>query len=310
MEGDFSVTLQLKEMRKKGITLIKKKEIEMKHLFVTDMDGTLLGRDSLVSARSAEIISKLSRAGVAVTVATARTPATVEVLLENTYINIPAIVMTGAAMWDRECQRYTDVMYPEAAAAARVLECCRENGVNPFVYVLRDDSMLEVYHNGRMNSREWKFYEERCGLTRKRFIFDDPRAYEEPMDGTVLIFAVGEGRAIEAVAGMLGCDSRLSVSCYRDIFNQEVAYLEVFAGGVSKAAAIGRLARRIGADRVTVYGDNLNDLPMFAVADDSVAVANAMPGVGEKADRRIGANYDDAVALDMAMCAQADGLRV
>ena len=85
--------------------------------------------------------------------------------------------------------------------------------------------------------------------------------------------------------------------------------MEVFAVGVSKAAAIRRLAGRIGADRVTVYGDNLNDLPMFAVADEAVAVANAMPGVGEKADRRIGANYEDAVALDIAMCARADGFR-
>lgn len=281
----------------------------MRHLFVTDMDGTLLGRDSLVSARSAEIVTRLSREGVPVTVATARTPATVEVLLENTYINIPAIVMTGAALWDRAEQRYTDVMYPRAEAVARVMECCRKGGVNPFVYVLRDDAMLEVYHNGRMNSREWKFYEERCGLTRKRFVFDDPHASDGPMEGTVLIFAVGEGRGIEAVAAELRGDERLSVSCYRDIFNQEVAYMEVFAGGVSKAAAIRRLAGRIGADRVTVYGDNLNDLPMFAVADEAVAVANAMPGVGEKADRRIGANYEDAVALDIAMCARADGFR-
>ncbi|MFA4053542.1 HAD hydrolase family protein [Duncaniella muris] len=282
----------------------------MKHLFVTDMDGTLLGRDSRVSSRSAEIISRLSKSGVPVTVATARTPATVEMLLEDTYINIPAIVMTGAAMWDRVSQRYMDVMYPEADAAWRVMCCCREHGVNPFVYVLRDDTMLEVYHNGRMNSREWKFYEERCGLTRKRFIFDDPHAYEEPLAGTVLIFAVGEGRAIESVAAELMADGRLSVSSYRDIFNPDVAYLEVFAAGVSKAAAIGKLARQIGADTVTVYGDNLNDLSMFAVADDAVAVDNAMPGVMEKADRRIGANYEDAVALDMAMCARAEGFRV
>ncbi len=102
----------------------------MKHLYVTDMDGTLLGRDSRVSSRSAEIISRLSKSGVPVTVATARTPATVEMLLEDTYINIPAIVMTGAAMWDRVSQRYMDVMYPEADAAWRVMCCCREHGVN------------------------------------------------------------------------------------------------------------------------------------------------------------------------------------
>ena len=62
------------------------------------MDGTLLARDGKVNARSAEIISRLSRRGALVTVATARTPATVEELLADTYTDIPAIVMTGAAV--------------------------------------------------------------------------------------------------------------------------------------------------------------------------------------------------------------------
>ena len=72
----------------------------MKHLFVSDMDGTLLGSDSRVSPVSADIISRLSRSGVPITVATARTPASVEVLLADTLISVPAIVMTGAALWD------------------------------------------------------------------------------------------------------------------------------------------------------------------------------------------------------------------
>lgn len=278
----------------------------MKHLFVTDMDGTLLGRDSLVSPRSADIISSLSKRGVPVTVATARTPATVEELLADTYINIPAIVMTGAALWDRATQRYTDVRYLDATAATSVMEACHRHGVNPFVYVLRDESMLEVYHNGRMNPREWKFYEERCALSRKRFVFDDPRAYSEPLPGTVLIFAVGDAESVESVASELRRDAGLAVSSYRDIFNYDVAYMEVFAGGVSKAAAISLLARRLGAERVTVYGDNLNDLPMFSVADEAVAVANAMPGVADHADRTIGPNTDDSVALDMLRCVDGD----
>ena len=67
----------------------------MKTLYVSDMDGTLLGTDSRVSCETAEIVSGLSRCGTAITVATARTPATVDVLLEDTYTSIPAIVMTG-----------------------------------------------------------------------------------------------------------------------------------------------------------------------------------------------------------------------
>ena len=74
----------------------------MKTLYVSDMDGTLLDNDSLVSPKSAAIISELSRQGTLITVATARTPATVDPLLASTYTCCPAIVMTGAAFWNRE----------------------------------------------------------------------------------------------------------------------------------------------------------------------------------------------------------------
>jgi len=66
--------------------------------------------------------------------------------------------------------------------------------------------------------------------------------------------------------------------------------------GVSKAAAIREVARRHGARRIVVFGDNLNDLSMFAVADTAVAVGNALPQVKAAADITIGSNDADAVA--------------
>ena len=66
------------------------------------MDGTLLGADSRLSNTSARIISDLTRRGANITVATARTPATVEMILADAEPSLPAIVMTGAAMWCRD----------------------------------------------------------------------------------------------------------------------------------------------------------------------------------------------------------------
>ena len=67
-------------------------------LFVSDMDGTLLNAEAKLSARSRELISELTDEGAYITVATARTPATVQGLLEGTRMRLPAIVMTGAAL--------------------------------------------------------------------------------------------------------------------------------------------------------------------------------------------------------------------
>ena len=69
---------------------------------------------------------------------------------------------------------------------------------------------------------------------------------------------------------------------------------------MSKAAAILRMKEHIGADRVIVYGDNLNDISMFEIADTAIAVDNALPAAKEAADAVIGLNTTDAVARSMA----------
>lgn len=270
-----------------------------RHLFVSDMDGTLLNEDSLISHRTAEIISRLSHEGALITVATARTPATVEELMKDTYIDIPAIVLTGAAMWDREQKRYVNPVLHDPEALPALMKTFHTHNVNPFIYVLGDDETLKVFHNGEMNRHERKFYEERRYLGLKRFILDSPEGEQPYIPGTILVFAVGKYDDIEKVANTLKEDSRLAVSFYRDIFNHDIAYLEVFRAGVSKSAAIKRLAEIVGATSITVYGDNLNDLSMMEIADDSAAVANAVEEVRQRASRQIGSNREDSVALDM-----------
>ena len=72
--------------------------------------------------------------------------------------------------------------------------------------------------------------------------------------------------------------------------------IEAFPPGATKALAIRRLARTLGAERIVVFGDNRNDLPMFEIADLAVAVSNAIPEVLERADIIIGDHNSSAVA--------------
>ena len=272
----------------------------MRHLFVTDLDGTLLGNDSRVSPRSASIITDLSRQGALISVATARTPATVEPLLSYTHTTIPAIVMTGAAMWDRFDRRYLHAKLFSQMDVPEVVGEFLRMGVNPFVYTLGSDGQMKVFHNGKMNKHEEYFYHDRRKLKLKRFILDLPEGYDYPFPPTLLILGIGATPHIEAIAAELRKRPELSVSAYPDIFNPEFSFIEVFDAGVSKAGALLTLKKMVKADRVTVYGDNLNDLPMFAVADEAVAVENACPQVKEAASRVIGPNIADSVALDIA----------
>lgn len=269
----------------------------MKHLFVTDMDGTLLNEHSKVSPTSAKIISDLSRQGALITVATARTPATVEPLLEDTYTSLPAIVMTGAAMWDRNNRSYVNTHPFDDDADHQLLAVMRSEGIEPFVYTFFDgDPLLHVFRNSPLSDNDIRFMDERRVSGLKEFHIDQPM----PEGGhTMLFFAMGPRERIFAAADKIRALRICSVSAFTDIFGEDTGILELFAPGVSKASAVQALKSQTGADRLIVYGDNLNDLPMMAVADESVAVANALPEVKAAATRVIGSNTADAVARDI-----------
>lgn len=116
-----------------------------KTLYVTDMDGTLLGPDSKISCDTARIITDLSEHGAIITVATARTPATVEPLLCDTLTSGPAIVMTGASLWNREQKKYMSPAFIEPVTAVAVRDVMESYGLAPFVYILPDDRFSEPF---------------------------------------------------------------------------------------------------------------------------------------------------------------------
>ena len=66
----------------------------------------------------------------------------------------------------------------------------------------------------------------------------------------------------------------------------------------TKDQAIRTLLEQYGLDKreLVVFGDGLNDLGMFGVADRSVAVANAFDALKERATTIIGPNEEDSVA--------------
>ncbi|MDE6346942.1 MAG: HAD family hydrolase [Muribaculaceae bacterium] len=266
-------------------------------LYVTDMDGTLLNNGSFVSNRSSAIISDLSHAGALITVATARTPATVVPLMEGTFTTLPYVVLTGAAMYDHAASAYHDVSYMPSDDFGVLLSLYADAGIHPFVYHLDDGGGLVVYHHPDMTDAERDFYLERSNLRLKRFTFE--KMPHDSDSNVILLFSTARRRDIMPLADAIRATGLFSVSCYPDIFKPDIAILEVYSAGVSKANAITRLMKSSGASRLVAFGDNLNDLPMLDIADVAVAVANAHPRVKESADIVIGPNFDDSVARFM-----------
>ena len=237
-------------------------------LYITDLDGTLLDACSQVSQRSAAIISELSRKGAMISVATARTPATVDRLLSHTYTTIPFITFTGATMWDRTSRRYIDPQLIGQPVRDRILAILAAEGIHPFIYTIAPDSIIHAYYSGPVNHAVRKFADERSRLELKRMHINT----EKMPYGTepILIFALGPLESLQRAASRLEASECCSFSCYPDIFNPANGYLEIFDRGVSKASAVRRRERRKESADVVIGPNTADSVALFIEKDTGI----------------------------------------
>lgn len=265
-------------------------------LYVSDMDGTLLGEDSRLSpATVAKLNRIIGELGGLFTVATARTPATVVPLMQDVHAKLPFIVIGGSAMWNPVTGSFEHTRGIDNQTIEAVADVFDHHGAYPFIYRRHGRDMLYTHHYGPLSPQEERFVAERQHLPLKRFFLNDPN-YRHSDDEALLIFSMNKFAVLDAIASDLrhrvpSC----SVMVYHDIFDPNEGYLEIFTAGTSKAAAIRQFASELGATRVVVFGDNRNDMAMMQAADYSVAVENAFPEVKAIASEVIGPNTADSV---------------
>lgn len=271
-------------------------------LFISDLDGTLLSPDSKLSRTTITLLNHAISEGKLVSIATARTPATVSGLLKDVNLQIPAIVMTGGALWDKSTGRYSDVQYFKPRQVRDVVSAYRDAEGGGFLFTLPPSpdgrDVFEIYHINPLNEVEREFMNERLASPFKHFLVPESGVSEIPdtIENAVLFFGMQPKETAAAIYKRLNEIPHINPMLYHDWHGEEIAEIEAFPESTTKAKAIRRLAERVGADRIVVYGDNVNDLSMMRMADWSVAVANAVDEVKYAADEVIDSNAADAVA--------------
>ncbi len=266
-------------------------------LYVSDLDGTLLGEDSQLSAVTVATLNHIiGELGGLFTVATARTPATVVPLMQQVHARLPFIVIGGSAMWNPVSMSYEHTRGIDDMTVNAVADVFDRRGAHPFIYRRHGKNLLHTHHYGPLSPQEERFIAERHHLPLKQFFLDD-RDFRHSDDEALLIFSMNKYAVLKSIADDLRTSvPTCSVMVYHDIFDESEGYLEIFSAGTSKAAAIRDLARQLGAGRVVVFGDNRNDIAMMQAADFSVAVDNAFTEVKSVASKIIGPNTADSVA--------------
>ncbi len=261
----------------------------MNTLYISDLDGTLLDPTPELTDFSRDTLNALAAQGLRFSAATARTAATADVLLSGLVTGAPCVLMNGACIYDLPRRHYLRV---ETYPIGRILPVLREHGLAGFAFTVRDDRLVTCYE--RVDTEAARVYmEDRVRGFGKVFT----QVPDAAALGGICYYSVTDTRErLDEACAALRALPGLRVEYYVDVYHPENNYLEVASDAASKANAIRRIVRDCGFDRVVAFGDNYNDLPMFELADETCAVANAREEVRARADHIIGPNTDDGVA--------------
>ena len=267
-------------------------------LFVTDLDGTLINSKREVSKKSLEILNKLIENGINFTVATARTPATAVEILQNLNLKLPVALMNGVLIYDTKELKYIDIKVIEKETVNKVLDIFKAYNKNPLVYGVKDNH-LWVYHKDFENVYEYNFYKERADKNLKTFV--NVENYNGSLsDSNVINFVAFDNyEKIKAIAEEVKCIEGITVNYYKDVY-EDCYFLEAYSSEASKANGIKYLSKYIEYSKVICFGDNLNDIPMFELANEAYATANATEEIKKIATEVIGSCEDNGVAEFLA----------
>ncbi|HEX4246470.1 MAG TPA: HAD family hydrolase [Pseudonocardia sp.] len=267
----------------------------MATLYVSDLDGTLLLPNGTLGERTVEVVNALVEAGGLFTYATARGYESSSRVTGALRLDLPVITYGGAVIVDPYTgQPRYGARVPVAAVAAMLAATDGASPVQPVVFANHGGRDRVCWLPARSTPSVESYLSRRA--PDPRFLpLDDWREIDW---AEVFFYAVlGElaplRRLRDTLAGALdGCHVTLT----EEIYAAGQYWLEVGSLAGTKAAALRTVAGAAGADRVVCFGDNLNDLPMFEVADESLAVANALDEVRGRASAVIGANAEEGVA--------------
>lgn len=264
----------------------------MQPIFLTDLDHTFLRSDLSLSDFTIETWNALS-ARAALSVATARSYKTTRELLRALHLHVPMILLDGALVVDAQ-ERVIDMQFLDKTTGDAVIAEGAKLGLYPFILSGERGTLNERFLCPSIQTPQQQQVMER-NRGRSNLVICDEAAQEN-----FKIVYMGDGAILHELADNLRSafgetlELKLAPEAYLEGY-----YLTVLRHGADKAHGMRIVGEYMDANpgTFTVFGDNLNDLGMFALAGTSVAVANAHETVKEKANIVLEqTNDDDAVA--------------
>ena len=261
-----------------------------KTLYVSDLDETLLRSDERLSDFTVQALNALIERGMIFSYATARSYQTASEVTRGLSARLPTIVYNGTFILENGTQKKLLSNHFSKAESNKILSVLKENGLSPMVRAFVDDKERVAYCDARIGEGTKKYLARRVGDKRLFPV----QAEAELSTGEIFCItcmdnADGQAIAYEALKEDFRCLS------FTDVYTG-AHWLEIQPKAATKANAIQALKEILGCDRVVCFGNGINDVCMFEIADECYAVGNAEDELKKIATAVIDTNDHDGVA--------------
>lgn len=260
----------------------------MKTLYVSDLDKTLLRSSQTTSEFINCIINQLVSDGMIFSFASARSYVTMKKVAAGIDVRIPLIVYNGVFIVENGTGRI--LMSNSLPDAEETVADLTENEIYPIVYSYIDGEEKFSYIPDRSSVPLREFLN-----TRKDDVRNNPiNSVSDYCKGNPFyITCIDDEERLRPFYEKY--KSKYNCVFQRDSYSNE-QWLEILPACASKANAVLKLKNMLDCDKIVVFGDGINDIEMFRVADECYAVENAFDELKDIATGIIGCNDDDSVA--------------
>jgi Cof subfamily protein (haloacid dehalogenase superfamily) len=252
-------------------------------LVISDVDGTLVTNDKILTERSRAAVSHLHALGIAFSIVSSRPPFGLRMLVEPLALRLPVGAYNGGTLVMPDLTVIEQQLVPPEAAR-EAMAVLRSFAVD--IWVFAGDRWLVENAAGAYVDRE------------ARTIRVPPTVVgriEDHLGAIAKIVGVSDD-----FDRLDTCDPALHRALGNDasIARSQPYYLDVTAAGTDKGVAVAELTRRLGisAAEIVTIGDMENDIAMFRKSGFSIAMGNASPEVKRLADAVTLSNDEDGFA--------------
>jgi Cof subfamily protein (haloacid dehalogenase superfamily) len=259
-------------------------------LVVSDVDGTLLTKDKILTEGATGAARRLHEAGIGFTIVSSRPTIGMGFLIEPLAITLPVGAFNGSSIVDAALKPIAQHLIP-AAAAQRSLDLLHEFGVDSWLFT--NEEWLTRNPDG-----EYVPFE-------KRAIKHDPTIVADFVPFLASACKIVGASSDAALLKRCEAAMREALGQQATAVRSQTYYLDVTPPGYDKGTFVEAIAKRlkIATEAVATIGDMQNDLAMFKRSGLSIAMGNATDDVKKQATLATTSNEDEgfAKAIDMIL---------